>query len=579
MHLVALVRASLAAAVWLGTAGAWAYATPEGSAPAVIIESFSAGGREQPLVLRPGRSSAQAPSGFRSYEPVRLPVTAQALDFRIAPNASGAEEPLRIQYRLEGWDDEWREIEGVMWLSIRFLDEQGRRISSSALPRSGQSAGWKGSPQAAQFRVTTDVVVPPPRSRQIQIFLAAGGPRTMGTWLVKSIRLFANPGPGAPERVLWSEHILRGDDLDDPRGAPLHWRREGTNAGIPQVFTLDRAKGAYALALIDTDVRSTGRWGSRNIINVEPGVPVRIEIEEAYSIGAAGNYTCTYHKLPAGEYTFTAIPVDEFGVQAATGVKLPLALVPPFYATGWFWAVIATVSVGGVAGGVRYVTRRRMQRKLEQAERGRAVEAERIRIAQDLHDDLGARLTQLSLLSGLLSRKTANGSPESADLKRLDRTAREMTIALDEIVWAINPAHDTLEGVGNYISQHVTELVADSAARCRLEIPALLPARFIPSGARHHLLMSLKEAVNNALKHSGATEIRVQLACTGATLTLVVADNGRGFDPAAVVAGNGIANMKRRMEAAQGACDVQSSPGRGATVTLSLRLDHEPSQP
>lgn len=563
-----------------------AAALPDAAAtdrPGVILESFSVGGHEQPLhpwnataidtPAHPGRPD-------RRYAPVRLTVTAQALDFRIAPDPRSGREPARIQFQLDGWDEEWREVEGVMWLSLRFLDDKGRRISSEALPRSGRSSGWSGDPRTAPFRIRSETIVPPPRSRQLQIFLSAGGPRTMGIWLVKSIRLLAAPGGTQPEQEQKTIRIDRGDDLHEPRGVPVGWRREGNNSAIAQVFTLRPAgagagRAEHALALVDKDVRSTGRWvaAGENLLPVEPGIPLRLEIEEAFSVGAGGNHTCTYHRLPAGRYTFRAIPVDEFGLPAGGGVELPVTLAPPFHATRWFWPTAGLVATAAAAGGVSYAVRRRLQRRLEQSERRRAIEAERMRIAQDIHDDMGARLTQIALASELALRRTPPGSAASAELQRLDRAARDVVVALDEIVWAVNPAHDTLEGVGNYLSQYVTEIVAAGGGRCRLEIPALLPPRPVSSGGRHHLLMAVKEALNNALKHAAAPEIRVQLVVEAAAVTLVIADNGTGFDPARAAGGNGIANMAGRLKTAGGTCTLRSAPGRGTTVTFVLPLE------
>ena len=564
-------------AVFLGSAWCTAATT---AAPGVVIESFTAGGHDQNLRLQPTKTYAERYDRGRfdqSYEPVRLPVTAQALDFRIAPNPAAPNETVRIQYQLLGWDEDWREVDGLMWLSVRFLDDKGRRISSESLPRSGQSSGWTGDPTTSSFHVRSETITPPPRARQLQIYLAAGGPRTMGIWMVKGFRVVALPSESQQERLLLNTRIDRGDELHEPRGVPADWRREGTNASIAQVFTLPGREGGasdHALALIDNDARSTGRWVAtgQNLVEVHPGIPVRIEIEEAFSVGAGGPYTCSYHKLPTGSYRFRAIPVDEFGVQSGGGIELPIILVPPFYESWWFWTIVGLGTVAGVAGGVRYATRKRMQHKLEQSERRRSIETERMRIAQDIHDDMGARLTQICLASGLALRHTPPGSAAIEELRRLDRAAREVVVALDEIVWAVNPAQDTLEGLGNYISQYVTEITAESGLRCRLEIPTLLPARVISSGARHHLLMAVKEALNNALKHAGATEVRVQLEFTTPTVTVTISDDGAGFDRECAPAGNGITNMEGRLRDVGGSCTIRSAPGEGSTVTFTLPL-------
>jgi signal transduction histidine kinase len=119
-------------------------------------------------------------------------------------------------------------------------------------------------------------------------------------------------------------------------------------------------------------------------------------------------------------------------------------LEPPFHATRWFWTIIVTAGVVVLTGGVRYATWKRMQREVEESERRHAVEKERTRISQAIHDDMGARLTQISLVSALALRNTPADSPTHTELKRMDRAVREVVIALDEIVWAVNPAHDTL---------------------------------------------------------------------------------------------------------------------------------------
>jgi signal transduction histidine kinase len=218
-----------------------------------------------------------------------------------------------------------------------------------------------------------------------------------------------------------------------------------------------------------------------------------------------------------------------------------------------------------------------MQHKLELSERRRVVEQERIRIAQDIHDDMGARLTQISLMSRTILGRSTTDSPSYATLIKIDWAAREVATALDEIVWAVNPAHDTLEGLGNYLSDCVTEIVAENEIRCRLDIPTLLPPRFISSGTRHHLLLAVKELLHNALKHSGATEVRAHLTFNDPTLTITISDNGCGFDPKRPSRGNGLINMQQRLRAVGGTCEITSQPGQGTTTTLTLRLQETPA--
>lgn len=543
----------------------------------VMVRQFVAGGRDWPLQLadgEPARAATGPAATNLAYETLRIPLIAQPLIFHIGPNPQAPAAAMRVQYRLEGWNDEWQDLDGIMFLSLRFLDANGRRISSVPLPRKGRSEGWTGDPRTSPFRTASESVVVPPRARRVEIYLGSGGsPQTTGIWLVKGLRLFASAGSDLDERLLFDDRLQEGVDLGQPEGVLQNWQREGTNSHTPQIYTFP-ATDTHALALIDTDVNNSGGWAAweRNIVDVEPGLTLRVEAEEAFSIGRGGDYAPSYHKLEAGRYVFRVIPVDEFGRQDGIGMQLPLVIVPPFQASWWFWTLIVATGTAALAGGVRYTTRRRMQRQLEFSEHRRAVEQERMRIAEDIHDDMGASLTRISLISTHALRHTTPGSPLHGELKRLDLAACELAIALDEIVWAVNPVHDTLEGLSNYISQYVTEIVAQSERTCRLDIPALLPARFISSGVRHHLLMALKEALNNSLKHAQATEVRVRLVFTDPTLTLVIADNGRGFDPASAGPGNGIANMKHRLQSAGGSCQIQSAPGTGTTVTFTLQL-------
>jgi signal transduction histidine kinase len=140
---------------------------------------------------------------------------------------------------------------------------------------------------------------------------------------------------------------------------------------------------------------------------------------------------------------------------------------------------------------------------------------------------------------------------------------------MDEIVWTINPKNDTLDHLANYIFQYAQEYFQDTGVSCRLDVPAQLPDRPVSTETRHNLFMAVKEALNNALKHSGATEVRIGLAATDGRMTITIADNGRGFAVSGARGkGNGLDNMNRRLEQIGGHLFLESEPGHGTNIRL-----------
>jgi signal transduction histidine kinase len=160
-----------------------------------------------------------------------------------------------------------------------------------------------------------------------------------------------------------------------------------------------------------------------------------------------------------------------------------------------------------------------------------------------------------------------------------------MAQALDEIVWAVNPEHDTLEGLAEYLTQATDDFLEDTPIRLRLVVPAGLPACTIPAEVRHQLFLAYKEALNNAVKHGAASEIRIELATEPTRLHIIVADNGVGFDASAPDArGNGLRNMRHRLESIGGRFDLESRPGQGTRIGFTVVVNHDsasagPSRP
>src|SRR5262249_19250077 len=151
-----------------------------------------------------------------------------------------------------------------------------------------------------------------------------------------------------------------------------------------------------------------------------------------------------------------------------------------------------------------------------------ALERERARIAQDLHDDLGSSLARICLLSDLIEADKEQPDHIEAHARKISQSAAQTVRSLEEIVWAVRPGSDTLQSLVEYIAHFANELFEGDRARCRLDLPHDLPARPLPPEVRHNIFLIVKEALTNALKHASAQEVRVQAKASDGALEILV---------------------------------------------------------
>ncbi|MGH8023748.1 MAG: sensor histidine kinase, partial [Limisphaerales bacterium] len=211
-------------------------------------------------------------------------------------------------------------------------------------------------------------------------------------------------------------------------------------------------------------------------------------------------------------------------------------------------------------------------RDRQQAQHQRALEQERARIARDLHDDLGSNLTEITMLAtaGPGSKWPAEDAAER--METIAGKSRTLVNALDEIVWAVDPNRDTLASAARYLASYAEEFLAGLKIACRVQIPNTLPDLMVPGEARHHLFLAVKEALNNSIRHGNANEINFRVRVGEDRLVISITDNGSGFDTSESSNGYGLANLRDRLEHLHGRCDLESTPGAGTTVSLSLPL-------
>jgi len=288
-----------------------------------------------------------------------------------------------------------------------------------------------------------------------------------------------------------------------------------------------------------------------------------------------------YSFLPPGEYVFRVTACNSDGLWSQTGDAVAISVLPHVWETWWFKTGLVVTGIAAVGGLFYLESRRRLKRKLERIARERELERERARIAQDIHDDLGASLTRIGMLSESATEDLADPPRAAASLEQIYATARDLTRAMDEIVWAVNPRHDTLDSLTNYIARFAHDFLSAAHIRCRLDAPMSVPDLTVRSEIRHNLFLAFKETLNNVVKHSGASEVRVAIELVASGFNLVVTDNGSGFDSAKspgppaqgrVVSGYGIAGIRTRLEQIGGSMQITSQPTGGTRVELFVPL-------
>jgi signal transduction histidine kinase len=503
--------------------------------------------------------------------------------FNVGPPAGSNQKFMRLRTKLEGIDKKWQDGVGTMFVTIRFCNAAGDLVAEKLFEVHGESAGWDGTLESSTFTHRRETFTVPLDAARLSVCISsAGGPVTVGIYAIDRLIVSRLPTSNGPPEVLLRSPVLQGvSNISSVNQAPPGWERNGMRPSMAKIVEVGQNPKIKALAVVDDDPMSHAEWQNTR----ESGAPVTpndnllVEWNEMYSIGVSGSRSASYQILAPGTYKFRVAEVSVLGVP--TGLESTLALrVPlPYWQAPWFWAVVAAVTVAASALSVRYVAWHKMRRTMMHLEQQRALERERLRIAQDIHDDLGARVTEISLLSGM-AQNTA-GFPEKAreEFCRISLKSRDLVAALYETVWAVNPENDNLEAIGNYLRQIINNQCTQAQLRCRLHVSPLPRNIEISSRIRHNISMAATEAMHNVIKHAAASQVTVHISFAEMLLTVSIQDDGCGFDSLANPTGNGLVNMRRRLEDIGGSCLIESSPGRGTTIQFLLHVHPADKEP
>ncbi len=271
--------------------------------------------------------------------------------------------------------------------------------------------------------------------------------------------------------------------------------------------------------------------------------------------------TVSFANLAPGKYSFAARAINPFGVKSNSPATITFTIKAPIWQRWWFVMLVA-LSLGlMIYAAVRYHFEQRL-----------AVERVRMRLATDLHDDIGASLSEVAVLSEVVNRRVVEHLPVAEPLALIGETSRDMLDAMNDIVWANNPRYDNLKDLTRRLRHFAVELLEARGIEFNLALPDENVDLQLGGELRQQVFLIGKEAVNNVVRHSGATQAEIELKIEDSSLTLRVADNGRGFVANESDTGNGLRSMRSRAADIGGELDITSSPDGGTQLTLRVSL-------
>ncbi len=294
----------------------------------------------------------------------------------------------------------------------------------------------------------------------------------------------------------------------------------------------------------------------------------------------AGNRRyANYTQITPGHYTFCVEAANLDGHWNPTATTLRIYLRPKFYQT-WTFKIAAVVACAlGLICSIYYKIKRQVYRRLRLLEMQHTLENERQRIAHDLHDELGARLTSIAQLGELAVRSQQSPTALKQQVDTITVRIQQLMDTMNEVIWAINPKNDSLPNIVAFLNDYTERFLALGGVSWRLEIDANFPERVVSAQARHNFLLAAKETLNNAVRHANATLIQLDIHVKNDALEVTITDNGRGFALDKIRANsNGLSNIQSRLASIQGRAEIKSQPGHGTTVTLFMPLTKSATQ-
>jgi len=269
----------------------------------------------------------------------------------------------------------------------------------------------------------------------------------------------------------------------------------------------------------------------------------------------------TYTNLDPGDYTFKVKASNNDGVWNETPTAVRLIITPPYWKTWWF-TLLCVLTGACIVFAIFYL---RLQKL-------RDIHRIRNKIASDLHDDLGATLSSISIMSELANQQIKGQSPQASSLlEKIGSSSRNMIESVNDMVWAINPKNDSFENIIKRMRTFAAEILSAKDIAFHFDFDKNVLQSKLKMDIRRNFYLIFKEAVNNIAKYSYAANAFVMIWNRESNLKMTIRDDGNGFDPDSVLRGNGLTNMQQRAEGIKARFNLESIPGKGTIVELEFK--------
>jgi signal transduction histidine kinase/ligand-binding sensor domain-containing protein len=290
----------------------------------------------------------------------------------------------------------------------------------------------------------------------------------------------------------------------------------------------------------------------------------------------SNNAVFTYRNLPAGEYCLYVKCADTYLNWSKPAKLLSFTISRAFYKTWWFLVMFTLSIIGITILVVKRIQLMRYQNQLREIEREFAIEKERLRISKDMHDEVGASLTRISILSELAKKQQTEPAKSLQTINQISEISGGVVDEMSEIIWAMNPRNDSLDSFTSYIRQHASTYLESAEIDGTFSFPDEIPSLPMSSELRRNLFLTVKEAFHNIVKHSAAGNVTMRLYFEKLMLHIIITDDGKGFDLENIRSwGNGLTNMRKRIEELDGRFEITSEVGEGTTIGFTVTLQHK----